>query len=436
MTPLGFFTSVVLMQIAAANGGARVLTLGEAVQSALAKQPALRQAHATTNAFRARADETRAPLLPQVVGIAQYQRTTSNFTPRPGSNPNVLTGADQSQSFATKNFFNFGITASQLVWDFGQTSGRWRAAEAVAEGQEASERYTRQQTILNVRTAYFQARAGKSLLEVAKETLANQDRHLAQIQGFVDLGTRPGIDLAQARADRANAELQVINAQNAYDGGKAQLNQAMGLELSTAYDVADEAFPPIAGERETVDRLLERALKARPDYQSLNKTVEAQRLTVRAIKGAYGPTVGVSTGFTEAGVQLDNMAWNWNATATLTWPIFQGGLTKAQVGEANANLQALEAQADGLRLTIRLQIQQAQLAVTGASAALTASEEVVKNAKERLVLAEGRYQTGVGSIIELGDAQVALTTALAQKVQAEYNLSTARAQLLGALGQE
>jgi len=228
----------------------------------------------------------------------------------------------------------------------------------------------------------------------------------------------------------------VINAQNAYEGAKAQLNQTMGVELSTAYDVADESLPPVAGETESVDHLLERALVARPDFQSLLKTVEAQKLAVRAVKGAYGPTLGVSTGITEAGVALDAMTWNWNATATLNWPIFQGGLTKAQVSEGNANVLALEAQGDSLRLSIRLQIQQAQLAVTGAIAAKTAAEEVVKNAKERLQLAEGRYQTGVGSIIELGDAQVALTTAQAQEVQAEYNLSAARAQLMGALGQE
>jgi len=59
----------------------------------------------------------------------------------------------------------------------------------------------------------------------------------------------------------------------------------------------------------------------------------------------------------------------------------------------------------------------------------------VTNARERLRLAEGRYAAGVGSPIELGDAQLALTTAQAQAVQAQYNLSSARADLLAALGQ-
>ena len=86
------------------------------------------------------------------------------------------------------------------------------------------------------------------------------------------------------------------------------------------------------------------------------------------------------------------------------------------------------------RQQIRLEAEQARLAVRAAKSALAAADEALTNAKERLRLAEGRYQTGVGNIIELGDAQVALTTAAAQRVQAEFDLATARAQLLHVVG--
>jgi outer membrane protein len=87
-----------------------------------------------------------------------------------------------------------------------------------------------------------------------------------------------------------------------------------------------------------------------------------------------------------------------------------------------------------LRQQLRLEVDQAWLSVRAAKAALGAAAEAVENARLRLGLAEGRYQTGVGSAIELGDAQLALTSAEAQKVQADYNLAIARAQLLKALG--
>jgi outer membrane protein len=128
--------------------------------------------------------------------------------------------------------------------------------------------------------------------------------------------------------------------------------------------------------------------------------------------------------------------WNWSATATLSWNVFQGGLTRAQAQEAGANLDSVQAQASALRQQVRVDLEQTRLAVRASKQTLAAAAEALINARDRLRLAEGRYRAGAGSAIELGDAQVALTTAAAQRVQAEYNLSTSRAQLLRALGRE
>jgi outer membrane protein len=79
-------------------------------------------------------------------------------------------------------------------------------------------------------------------------------------------------------------------------------------------------------------------------------------------------------------------------------------------------------------------VEQAQLALRGARAVVVAAEEALENARVRLRLAERRYQTGVGSVIELGDAQVALTNAAAQEVVARSNVEIARALLIKAIG--
>ncbi len=410
----------------------RVLTLEEAVRTAMASQPQLRQARASAEAASARADEARSPLLPQLFGSASYLRTTANFTPRPGSSPSNATGG--GSSWATTNYWSYGATLSQLIWDFGQTPGRWRAAEASADSQRESERATLQQIVLGARTAYFGARAARDLVGVARENLANQEAHLRQIQGFVEVGTRPEIDLAQARTDRANAQVQLISAENGYETAKAQLNQAMGVEGPTDYEIGDETLPPVEGEDQPLDPLLAEALRVRPELAALDRQVKAQEATLGAARGGYFPILGVSTGISEGGPALDSTVWNWNATATLTWYLFQGGLTRAQTQEAQANLDGAAAQLTSQRQQVRLEVEQARLAVRAAKAALGAAGEALVNARERLRLAEGRYQAGSGSVIELGDAQVALTTASAQRVQADYNVASARAQLLKALG--
>ena len=83
---------------------------------------------------------------------------------------------------------------------------------------------------------------------------------------------------------------------------------------------------------------------------------------------------------------------------------------------------------------LRVAVTQATLGIRAAQAALIAADELVQLAKERVALAEGRYQTGVGNTIELGDAELALRDAQTQRVTAEYDLALARALLHRTLG--
>lgn len=419
--------------VAPAPAAARQLSLAQVEKAALAQQPSVLQAKALTAAAEARAREVRAPLLPQIVGTAQYLRETGNYVARPGVGP---TTAAQPQSSLTNsfNYWSFGLTANQLIFDFGQTWGRWRAAQATTDAQAAAEQALRLETLFNVRRAYFNARADKELVDVARHTLADERRHLAQIEGFVTVGTRPEIDLAQARTVVANAQVALINVENGYQTAKAQLNQAAGLFQDTDYDVGDEEAAPVADEDASLAVLAQRALSSRPELAQLDKQRTAQEKTVSALKGAYGPSLSAVAGYTETGIALDGLVPNWDVGLLVSWPIFQGGLTRAQVDEAEANLQSVEQQKIAEVLQIRLDVEQARLALRAAKASLSATEEAVTSAKEQLRLADARYTTGIGSIIELTDAQLAYANAAAQSVQARYGLAIARVQLLNALG--
>ena len=424
---------------------ARTLTLAIAERQALAHQPQIAQAVAQTAAAYARSDEQRAPLLPQVKATASYARRTQNGNG--GASVDQSVAGQQTTAtttppppratrspFDTFSAFNFGITASQLVYDFGQTYGSFRASRASAEAQHASEETVRQGVLFNVRSAYMLAWANHALLDVAKDALTNQDRHLAQVDAQVKVGTRPEIDVVQVRADRANAALAYINAENAYETAKAQLNQAMGVEGPTDYDVSDERIAEIPEEVLDDERLAALGSTNRPEMKNLAKQQDSDERQLGAVKGGYWPSLGVSTGFTEIGRDLGAMAWNWQAQATLTWPLFEGGVTNARVREAAANQSATRSQAVLERQQIRFDVTQARLSVRAAKAGLETAREIETNARERLRLAEARYQAGAGSIIELQDAQVAATTAAGQVVQADYNLSVSRAQLLKAIG--
>jgi outer membrane protein len=411
-----------------------VLTLGTAERQALEHQAQISQAVAQTDAAYARVDEARSQLLPQVNATGAYTRRTANFVPQAGTLPSQVAQRSSTATFDTVGSWNFGITAQQQVYDFGQTIQLYKAARANAEVQHLSEETVRQGVLFGVRSAYVAAWARRALVDVAKDAVVNQDRHLAQVQGQVTVGTRPEIDLAQVRADRANAELALINAQNDYETAKAQLNQAMGVEGTTDYDVATERIPELPEEQLDDGHTAALGLTGRPELKSLAKQAEADERQLSSVKGAYWPTINVSTGFTEAGPDVGPLVWNWNAQALLNWPIFQGGITKARVREATANQAVTHSQTVLQRQQVLFDVIQARLAVRAGKAGLETAKEVEVNAKERLRLAEARYQAGAGSIIELQDAQVAATTASGQVVQADFNLSLARAQLLKAIG--
>jgi outer membrane protein len=183
-----------------------------------------------------------------------------------------------------------------------------------------------------------------------------------------------------------------------------------------------------------LDALMAEASKTRPELASFDDQIRSAALTIDAAKGDYFPSFGAGTSVTAAGAQLDKLALNWSGQLNVNWALFQGWLTEATVREARAQLAVVESRRDTEVLAVRLEVEQAQLAVRGAKAALRGSKEALVNAEQRLALAEGRYQTGVGNVIELGDAQLARTNAAAQEVGAEYNLATARAQLLRSLG--
>jgi outer membrane protein len=413
----------------------RVLHLDDAIQTSLRTQPLIHEARAQTAGGVGLVEQGRSGFLPQLTGTALFEQTTSGSSPTSSTTTTAISSSTPSHGVAL-----LSVSGTQLVYDFDQTRDKYRAAERNVDSLRASEHTTELQVLLTTRTAFFTARADKALVFVAEETLHNEEKHVIQVRGFVAAGTQPEIALATELTNLSNDRVAMITAQNNYEIAKAQLNQSMGIVSDTNYDVAEEGLAAIPGEDGPDARLVDDALKARPEIVSYEKAREANALTVTSLKGGYGPTVSllgqagaVDPDMGIAGVPNSLQSY-WTVGAELIWPFFQGGLTHGQVRTAQANYDYVDAELETEKLQVRFQVQQALLTVRAAKASIDAANEALVNAREQLRLAEGQYTAGVGSIIQLMDAQVAATSAAAQVVQTDFNLSTARAQLLAALG--
>lgn len=410
------------------------LSLDAALAKAMEQVPALKAARSQELAAQARARESFAPLLPQVSLGLQYSRSTANFVARPGAVPNSLAGGS-NLSLDSFDFFTGNVTAQMLVWDFFATWNRHQAAKRSAEGQAAQTKSLELTTALNVRTAYFSVKAQEELVAVTKAALDNTQAHLAQIQAFVSAGARPEIDLAQVRAEVANAKLAHLNAKNAVALARARLAQSMGVKQVPGA-LTDGPPGTVENEDASLDMLVNEGVKARPEAAQLEAAVQSQELSLAAVKGTYWPTLSAQVSTNAQARQLSNIVPNISGQLSLSWQLYQGGLTQAQQAESEATLAATKAQVESLEQQVRLDVEQAQLDVHAAKEALEVAGEAKTAAAERLRLAEGRYQAGAGSVIELSDAQVAFTQAGAQVAQAGFTLAAARARLLAALGRE
>jgi outer membrane protein len=413
---------------------AQSLTLVEAESTALRNQPTIAQARGQLEAAQGRVEEARAGYLPQVTTSASYQRQTGNFSVPPGTSPIGPSGGQPIVWTPHFDYWNFNATGSQLIYDFGQTSGRWRSADSSRDAAADNTHTIEIQAVFGVRRAYFAARAQRDLVKVAEDTVSNQEKHVEQTRVFVRAGIQPDINLATVLTGLANAKVQLVTAQNNYFVAEAQLAQAMGVPVGEHYQLSDEEVPAIAGEDGASAPLVDRALRDRPELANFADQRRAQEQLVSAIRGSYGPSLGAVANVRGTGSTLERLVPNWYIGLGLTWAIFQGGLTTGQVREAKGNLQTIGGQEAALRLQVQVDVEQARLGVQAAKATIGAADEAVVNARQQLTLAEGRYEHGLGSAVELGDAQVSFTTAEAQSVQAKFNLAAARAQLLAALG--
>jgi outer membrane protein TolC len=403
------------------------LTLQEAIDVALTQHPTIHIGQTTIEAAQQRVKQQVAGYLPQgryTYTYSRQQRTSSSAT-----------GGIQVQQQGFSQLFNFHSTNfnfSQLLFDFGRTLDAIRSASATVEANTADLETTRQTVVFNTKQAYYSVLASQRLLQVADETVRQTQKHLEDAQARFDVGVAPRFDVTQAQVQLSNALLNQVTARNNVALARETLRTAMGVTgpfLFTLVDTLDRRTLTLKDED-----LVAQAYTKRPELLSIQAQQRATSEQVSALQKQYLPSITGNAQYNWTGREYPlQQGWLWGVT--LTFPLFDDILTVAQVGEAKANLRGLQAQEENLRQQVTLEVRQSMLNVQQAEESVRVSEATVGQARENLTIAEGRYSAGVGNIIELTDAQVLLTSAQANSIQALATYKTAVAQLEKAVNQ-
>lgn len=418
---------------APAGAAPRTVTLDDAVAAAVAHRPTLRASREAAAAAEAAARVVRGALLPQVGIDARYAHA---WTLGSESTAAGVAAARAATAVSSPDTYSGTASGDVLLWDFGRTSSRWRSAQSSAEAASDDARTTEQAAVLEARVAYFGALAAVALDQVAAETLRNAEKHLGDTEVMVQAGSRAPIDLAQLRTQVASARAALVRTRNAIRTSRTRLDVAMGAPGQPDYQVVAPALPALASEERPTDALFGDAVAARPELASLRASIHADAYALRAADRALWPSLHANAGVNGAGSGAFDPAWTSAAGVTLSWPLFDGLSSRAAAQQARARLEQTRAQLDDRGQQTWQELDTAVSDVASARAQLPAAEEGVAAATDLLGLAEARYAEGVGSSLELADAQLSLSNAQAQRIQVKYDLASARARLLSSLGQQ
>lgn len=407
-------------------------TLAECIAIALKNHPTLKAASASIEAAHQRVWAAASPYLPQLDAfyLVRRQQTSIAAQTQTGGAVGPTPGAALEQ-LQVNNFFSTGVSFSQVLFDFGQTLAAIRSAQASQRSAENDRTTTRDTVILNVQQSYFNVLATGRLLGVADETVRQTSKQLEQASGREAVGMAPKFDVTTAEVNLANAKLNQLSARNNLAVARETLRNALGINGPLDFDLVDN----LAADRVQIgqDEALAIAYKQRPDLLSLIEQENAQQEQITSLQRQYLPNVTSNGQYNWQGNDYP-LQDTWMIGASVNLSILNGGLVRAEIAEAKANLEVLEFNEEALRQNIALQVRQAVLNVQQAAESIGVAAKGAQQARESLALAEGRYTTGVGNIIELTNAQVALTSAEASYVQALYGYQTSIATLENAIG--
>jgi outer membrane protein TolC len=427
--------AVLLLLAAALPGAARgqsrpSRTLEECVEIALARHPRVASADAFVEAGDERVRQERAGYLPQVTAGAsrsERKRSAAQATGLPNQGGQVEA---RTRRFG---YTTSGVTLTQVLFDFGRNLDAIQAARALRDSLEADADTERANVVRDVKQAYFDLLAARRLRGVAEEVLVSNQRQLEQARGRYDVGFSAKLDVTRSEVLVANAELDLLTARNNVLVAEQRLRNAMGLDEPLDFDPVDvlEARPAEIGE----ERALGIAFARRPELLSVRAERRAAEEEASSRWKEHLPdfSAGVDYDWSGSDSPLEE---TYQFGAFVTIPIFAGGLIDARVGEARANALALGFDEDALEQDVALEVRSAVLELSRAGQAIGVSERVRAQARENLALAEGRYQTGVGNVIELADAQAQRASGEAEYVRSLYEYRIALAELERAMGEE
>lgn len=307
---------------------------------------------------------------------------------------------------------------------------RCKVQEELYKSTQWQDKDTLLQTIYNVKEAYFSVLKAKKQKETALEVIRQSKRHLDLAKGFYEVGLKPKIEVTKAEVELSNATLNLITAEKQLSQALLNLKVAMGAVDMQDFDIRQEEY---AVRKLDEKELLDIAIERNPQLQAIKFNKQASISTEELVKKEYMPkfTGSASYGYLNEDFPLDK---KWTLFLQMSLPLFSGWSTTYKLKQAKADTTYYSYKEDSIRQQITSQIKNLFVQLKEASQKIETLKIALKQAKENLDLAMGRYEVGIGSSIEVVDAIVLYEQTNTQYWQAIYDYNVTYAQIQKTVG--
>ena len=390
---------------------ARRLTLRQAEDYALTNQPRLAASQLYAQAQNQRVYEARSAFFPQLqanaVGVKAKEDNSRLAAVAGITNPTIL--SRQSD----------GLLLSQLITDFGRTYFLTSSARSGALSAAQAAQVTRETVLFRVDQAYFAVQGAQSLLEVANQTASTNGLLLDHTRALAVSNLKSSLDVSFAEVAAAQAKLLQLQAQARLQEAYADLSATIGLGRKVDFTlVAQELGPEPPSE---VGPLIADAFAHRPDLLAVRADRDAAVSFAKAERAARFPTITGQGGYglTPAHREGD-LPPNYGAIGVdVNIPVFTGGLLSARDREAVLRAQAAQKNVEDQETQAARDVYDAWFEARTAYQGIAVTDQLLASAQQAFQLAQGRYNVGTSSIVELSQAEL-------QQIQAQITGATSR----------
>lgn len=435
-----FFMSVILAGGPSLPAVAQTFTPEQAVEYAVANNPALRAAQEQSFAALARGNAAESQRMPRITARYSVRRTNN---PLDAFADKLMTrSVEPAQDFSAdalnhpaESTLNAAELALQMpVYTGGRIDAAVRQAEEAGVASRLQFERAQQEIAAQARQAYLAVQAAEQGVAVSEDAVraaqahANTTARLRREGRIVASDNLTAeVNLTAIKSLREQAQTRLRQAQN-------QLKLVMGMPLDSDLQVQPWATA-VAGERPPLADLETKALSQRKDLMAVGAQVNASRAGVDAARAEGNAEISVmaTTGWYDRNLATDNNSWS--VMGVVSKSLYNGGGTRHRTRAAHHEAAATQAEMHSLEQVIRNQVRDAYNNLLGAEARLALAADNVERARRSVALIEKRYGEGRTILIDLLQAERALVEARNEELSASYNLATSRVALRLATGE-